>query len=126
MNWIIVDSVLFVVAYLVWTCASAYRIASYESGIAVRISDKLRAALLIFSFKWPKISVMAVIYQIFTYVMLGFYLVSRLDWAQSFLKENVPNINQIYTWALLVQVVGVFLLALLEEGIYYLRVVRKR
>lgn len=126
MNWIIADSVLFVVSYLVWTCASAYRIASYESGIAVRISDELRAALLIFSFKLPKISVMAVIYQAFTYIMLGFYLVSRLDWAQSFLKEKVPNINQIYTWVLLVQVVGIFLVALAEEGIYYLRVVRKR
>lgn len=126
MNWIIADSVLFVVSYPVWTCASAYRIASYESGIAVRVSDKARAALLIFSFKWPKISVMAVIYQIFTCVLLGFYLVSRLDWAQSFLEENVPNINQVYTWALLVQVVGIFLVALAEEGIYYLRVVRKR
>ena len=69
---------------------------------------------------------MAVIYQVFTYVMLGLYLVSRLDWAQVFLKEKVPNINEIYTWALLTQVVGVFLVALLEEGIYYLRVVRKR
>lgn len=69
---------------------------------------------------------MAVIYQAFTYIMLGFYLVSRFDWAQSFLKEKAPNINQIYTWAFLVQVVGVFLVALAEEGIYYLRVVLKR
>lgn len=75
MNWItIVDSVLFLVFYLVLTCGSAYRIASYESGWAIRVSDAARVALLIFCFKQAKISVMAVIYQVYTYIMLGFYL----------------------------------------------------
>ena len=53
--------------------------------------------------------------------MLGFYFISRLEGVQSFLKENVPDINQIYTWAFVVQVVGIFLVALAEEGIHYLK-----
>lgn len=122
MNWILtVDSVLFIAFYLVLTCGSAYRIASYESAWAIRISDAARVALLIFYFKRAKISIMAVIYQVYTYVMLSFYLVSRFDWAQSFLKEKIPDIDRIYTWAFVVQVVGIFLVALAEEGVYYLR-----
>lgn len=120
-----VDSVLFVVFYLVLTCGSAYRIASYESAWAIRVSDAVRAALLIFNFKRPRISIMAVIYQICTYIMLGFYLASRLNWVQSFLRKRIPDIDQIYTWAFVVQVVGIFLVALLEEGIYHLRNIRR-
>lgn len=122
MNWIrTVDGVLFVVFYLVLACGSAYRIAAYKSAWAIRVSDTVRVALLIFNFKQAKISVMAIIYQIYTYIMLGFYLISRLDCVQSFLKENVPNIDVIYTWAFYVQVFGIFLVALAEEGIYYLK-----
>lgn len=115
------DSVLFVAFYLVLTCGSAYRIASYKSAWEVRVSDTARLALLIFYFKREKISIMAVIYQVCTYIMLGFYLISRLGWVQSFLKEKVPNIDQIYTLAFGIQVVGIFLVALAEEGIYYLK-----
>ena len=120
------DGIMFSVCYLFFACAEAYRIASYESGIAVRVSDKARAALLIFSFKWPQISVLAVVYQVCTYILYGFFLLSRLDSVQAFLARSVPNINQIYTWAVYCQLVGLFLIALIEEGVYYLCVVRKR
>lgn len=74
MDWIVFsDSILFVIVYLVWTCAAAYRIASYESTWAVKISDKVRISLLIFSFRLPKISALAVTCQIFTYIMLSFF-----------------------------------------------------
>lgn len=120
------DSMLFVIFYLVLTCGSAYRIASYESGLAVKVPDQIRVWLLIFSFKWPKISILAVVYQIYTYVMLSFFLISRVSWMQTYLKEKIPNINLIYTRAFWVQTVGLFLIALAEEGVYYLLVVRKR
>ena len=62
MNWItIIDSVLFVVFYLVLACGSAYRIASYESAWAIKVSNTVRAALLIFCFNRAKISIMAVV-----------------------------------------------------------------
>lgn len=118
--------IIFSVSYLLFACAEAYRIASYESGIAIRISDKARVALLIFSFKWPKISVLAVVYQICTYILYGFFLLSRLDGMQSFLAKVIPDINQIYTWAIYSQMIGLFLIAMIEEGVYYLRVIRKR
>lgn len=122
MNWmIVVDSVLFVVCYLVWTCGLAYRIASYKSAWEIRVPDPVRVALLIFYFKREEISVMAIIFQIYTYIMLGFYLVSRLDCVQFFLIENIPDIDVIYTWALAIQSFGIFPVALAEEGIYYLK-----
>lgn len=121
MDWIVAtDSILFVTVYLFWTCASAHRIASYESAWAVRVPDKVRVGLLIFSFRWPKISVLAVICQIFTYIMLSFFLVSRFGWMQDWLIKSVHSINQIYTGAFLFQV-ALIVIALVEEGIYWFR-----
>ena len=122
MNWqVFTYSVWFLAFYLLWTCMSAYRIASYESGLAIKVPDSVRVALLIFYFKRSKISVLAVVYQIYTYFMLGLFLLSRFGWMQSFLIQNFPNANQVYTWALEIQIFGLFLVAMGEEGIYYLR-----
>ena len=120
MNWrVVTDSIFFVVVYLTWTCMAAYRIASYESAWAVRVPDKVRIGLLIFYFRRSKISVMAVISQIFTYILLSFFLISRFGWAQDWLKTYLPNVGQLYGGALLFQD-ALFVIAWVEEGIYWL------
>ena len=121
MDWrVVTDSILFVVAYLAFSCGTAYRIASYESAWAVSVPDKVRKGLLIFHSRWPKISVLVVVSQIFTYIMLSCFLVSRFGWAQDWLKTYLPNANQISTGAIWFQI-ALIVIALAEEGIYWLR-----
>ncbi len=121
MNWrVVTDSIFSVVVYLAFTCSTAYCIASYESAWAVRVPDEVRIGLLIFYFRRSKISVMAVISQIFTYILLSCYLVSRFGWAQDWLIKYLPNADQIYTGAFLFQV-ALIVIAWVEEGIYWFR-----
>ncbi len=120
MDWsLVADSVFSVVVYLVFTCSAAYRIASYESAWAVRVPDKARKGLLIFNSRRPEISVLAVVSQIFTYILLSCFLISRF-WAQDWLKTYLPNANKISAGAVWFQV-ALIVVALVEEGIYWLR-----
>lgn len=111
--------------YLFLTSAEASTIASNPSGLSIAVPDKVRAALLIFSFKWPKISVLAVLYQICTFALYGFFLLSRLDGVRIVLINSVPDIELVYTWIVRIQVTVLFLIAMAEEGLYYLCVLRK-
>lgn len=114
----------FLISYLFLTCAEAHTIASYRSCISVAVPSKVRIALLIFSFKWSKISILAVIYQVCTYITLLFlafcYLVT-----QDFLISTFPNVEQAFTFAVRIQLTVFFLVAMVEEGIYYLKTRRR-
>ena len=121
MNWrVVTDSIFSVVVYLAFTCSAAYLIASCESAWAVRVPDKVRKGLLIFYFRRSKISVMAVVSQIFTYILLSCFLISRFGWAQDWLIKYLPNANQISAGALRFQF-ALIVIALVEERIYWLR-----
>lgn len=121
MNWrVVTDSIFSVVIYLAFSCSAAYLIASCESAWAVRVPDKVRKGLLIFYFRRSEISVLAVVSQIFTYILLSCFLISRFGWAQDWLIKYLPNANQISAGALRFQF-ALIVIALVEERIYWLR-----
>ncbi len=121
----IMNQVLYFVSYVYLAWLAVYQIADHESAIAIYVSDKVRVALLIFSFKWPKISVLAVVYQVCNYIILSFYLATRLRVVYDFVFQRIPNLDVIYTGVVHANLFGLFLIAMAEELIYYLRVVRK-
>ncbi len=110
----------FLIFYLFLTGAEVYTIASYQSGIAIAVPDKIRVILLIFSFKWPKISVLAVIYQVCTYSLLLCLGICYLV-PQDFFINALQDVERIFTIAVRTQVTALFLVAMAEEGIYYLK-----
>ena len=108
--------------YFASACAMASTISLYDSSIAIKISLSARKVFLIFSFFQPpksKISVMAVVFQIYTYIMMSLFIASRfvsLDFLSSFLQ----NPNRTYTDLLAIQQFVLFPLSMLEIGVFAL------
>lgn len=110
---------IFIGFYLLISCILVRRIAAYDSFLGIRISVFARKILLIFSFEKPKISIMAVIYQIYTYIMLALFVCSRFA-SLDFLQAIFYDPNLMYTYALRIQLFLLLPLAILELGVCYL------
>lgn len=65
-------------SYFIAMCISVPHIADNRSYIGVKISDKCRYLLLIFSFKEIRISVIAIVAQIYLYIMLVLFILSKV------------------------------------------------
>lgn len=110
---------IFIVIYLVVSCILVKEIAKHDSLIGIRVPQSIRKALLILSFDKPSVSVFAVIYQIYTYVMAIIFIWSRFM-SLDFLISVFADPNLVYTYALRFQFFVLLPLTLIELGICYL------
>ncbi len=79
-------------SYFVSMCMGVRYMAENKSYVGVKLSDKARYRLLIFSFKEIKISVFAVISQIYLYAMLALFIVLKIVPPEAIGKvTNDPN-----------------------------------
>ena len=85
------DPVYFL-AYFVSMCIGVRYMAENKSYVGVKLSDKARYRLLIFCFKRIKISIFAVISQIYLYAMLALFIVLKIVPPEAIGKvTNDPN-----------------------------------
>ena len=79
-------------SYFIAMCISVRYIADNRSYIGVKISDKCRYLLLIFSFKEIRISVIAIVAQIYLYIMLVLFILSKVAPPETIsMISNDPN-----------------------------------
>lgn len=79
-------------SYFIAMCISVPHIADNRSYIGVKISDKCRYLLLIFSFKEIRISVIAIVAQIYLYIMLVLFILSKVAPPETIaMISNDPN-----------------------------------
>ena len=100
-------------------CLLVRELAQYDSFLKIRISDSVRIALMIFSFKNEAISVFCIISQILAYVMVGLFILSRFV-SLDFLLLISDDPNALYQSMLKAHLLILFPVALIEEGICYL------
>jgi hypothetical protein len=70
------DYILFAIYFIV-TCSVNYIQANQDSFIGVHIRDGVRAAFGLFAFRWPRISLLAFLSQIYADIMLILFIASR-------------------------------------------------
>lgn len=112
---------VFMCIYSVIVCWCARRIAENDSFIGVRVPAPVRAFLLILSFQRERISILCIISQVYGYIMIILFIVSRFH-PLYFLDMLSSDPNALYRKLLIVHVFLLIPFAIIETEICdYLR-----
>ena len=106
-------------AYLLGVCLLVREIARYDSLIKIEVSKSTRLCLLIFSFEREQISLLCIVSQIYAYMMITFFAVSRFQ-SLDFLYAITDDPNMFFNILLRVHYVIIIPIAIIEEAICYL------
>lgn len=102
--------------YLVISCLFSYEVAQHESFLGIRISQRTRHILLIFFSKSEKISFFCILSQMYAFVMISIFVVSRFC-SLEFLYLVSKNPNALYTNMLKFHLIVIIPISMLEVGL---------
>lgn len=113
------DRYVYIGSYLFFVCMLAKEVAKYDSFLKVRVPYSARLPLMIFSFERERISIFCVISQVYAYLMIFLFILSRFI-SLDFLLLISDDPNALYMNLIKFHVVIIFPIAIIEEGICYL------
>ena len=111
---------LHICIYLLGVCLFARAIAQYDSLLALKIPNHIRTFLLIFSFRKERISVFCVISQIYAYIMMLLFVISRFR-SLTFLYMFSVDPNTLYNNLLKFHYIILIPVAIMELGLCALK-----
>ena len=107
---------IYIALYIALTCVFVRELAKYNSFLCINVTDMARMLLLIFSFSKVKISIICVLCQIYTYIMLLLFVVSRFV-SLDFLLQFFQDPNLLYSNLIKAQILFLFPIGFIEAGI---------
>ncbi|MEA4920352.1 MAG: hypothetical protein VB078_05500 [Clostridiaceae bacterium] len=109
------DPVYFL-AYFIAMCGGVKYMAENKSYIGVNVSDKCRRLLLIFSFKENKISIISVVSQIYLYIMLALFVISKVI-PPEVIAVVSNDINELLSKLAFIHIAVIFPVGMIESSI---------
>lgn len=92
---------IYMCIYLMTVSVFSYEIARHESFVGIRISKKMQHRLLIFGSKLEKISIICIISQVYAFIMIGIFVVSRFIYPLKFLYSHYNNMFDFHLWVII-------------------------
>lgn len=112
-------------AYFIAMCVGVRYMAENKSYIGVKISDKSRCLLLIFSFREIRISFISIISQIYLYIMLLLFIMSKIVSPEMMaVVSNDPN--GLLSKLALIHIAVIFPVGMIESSICEWQFKRRR
>lgn len=102
--------------YLVLSCLFSYEVAQHESFVGIRITQRMRHIFLIFFSKSEKISLLCIFSQLYAFVMVGVFIVSRFC-SLDFLYLISEDPNSLYNSILKFHLLVIIPIEMLEVGL---------
>ena len=112
-------NVVFFISYFILCCAFAKQLARHGSFLAIPTSDSWRHILLILDYSQPRISIMCIISQIYTYFMLILYLTLHFPPLHG-LNVFSYNFNELIKYLIKFHYIGIFPFSLIEIAFFSL------